>query len=289
MRFDVAVSRSFLSLITGSFSTPAAGNPTVAMVEAAYRHHHLDARYLNCDVVPEALGDAVRGAHAMGWAGFNCSIPHKVAVLEHLDHLAPSAELIGAVNCVVRRDGELIGENTDGQGFLALLRTLIDPSGQALVLFGAGGAARAIAIESALAGVACITVVNRDPNRGAELVRLLRTSTPASAELVVWDQTYRLPEAASVVVNATSIGLAPDVDARLEIELDSLLPHMVVADVIPNPPRTAFLRDAQARGCVTLDGLGMLVNQAVLGIEHWTGMAAEPTVMRKALEQALDL
>jgi shikimate dehydrogenase len=258
------------------------------MVEAAYRHHGLDARYINCDVAAEALGDAVRGALAMGWAGFNCSIPHKVAVLAHLDGLAPSAELIGAVNCVVVQDGELIGENTDGQGFLASLRTLIDPSGLQLVLFGAGGAARAIAVESALAGVASVTVVNRDHDRGAELVQLLRRHTPASAELVVWDRPYRLPESASVVVNATSIGLAPNVDARLQIELDSLAPQMVVADVIPNPPHTALLRDAQAKGCVTLDGLGMLVNQALLGIEHWTGIAAEPTVMRTALEDALN-
>jgi shikimate dehydrogenase len=289
VRFDMAVARTFLSLITGSFSTPAAGNPTVAMVEAAYRHHRLDARYLNCEVAADALGDAVRGARAMGWAGFNCSIPHKVAVLEHVDRLAPSAELIGAVNCVVARDGELVGENTDGQGFLASLRTLIDPSGQELVLFGAGGAGRAIAVESALAGATLITVVNRDRDRGAQLVSLLRTHTAASAELVVWDRPYRLPDSTSVVVNATSIGLAPDADARLEIEFDSLAPDMVVADVIPNPPRTALLRDAQVRGCVTLDGLGMLVNQAVLGIEHWTGIAAEPSVMRAALEEALDL
>src|ERR1700730_3531705 len=110
---------NFLSLLTGSFAMPAAETPTVAMVEAAYRHHQLDARYINCDVAPEALGDAVRGARAMGWAGFNCSKTHKVAVLQQLDPLAPSAEVIGAVNCVVHRDGELIGENTDGRGFLA--------------------------------------------------------------------------------------------------------------------------------------------------------------------------
>jgi shikimate dehydrogenase len=281
--------KSFLSTITGSFSTPAAGNPTVAMVEAAYRHHGLDARYVNCDVSADALGDAVRGARAMGWAGFNCSIPHKLPVVAHLDRLAPSAELIGAVNCVVDRGGVLVGENTDGQGFLASLRTLIDPAGLALVVFGAGGAARAIAVEAALAGAASVTVVNRSPERGAELVELLRTSTPASAEFVAWDRPFRVPETASIVVNATSIGLAPDVDGRIELELGSLLPQMVVADVIPNPPQTVLLRDAQARGCVTLDGLGMLVNQAVIGIKHWTGVAADPAVMRSALEEALGL
>src|SRR5882757_3172869 len=178
---------SFLSVITGSFALPAGENPTVAMVEAAYRHHGLDARYLNCEVEPEALGDAVRGARAMSWVGFNCSLPHKVAVIEHLDGLADSAAVIGAVNCVVRREGRFIGENTDGQGFLTALRTVVDPAGKSFVMFGAGGAARAIAVESALAGAASITIVNRDPNRGTKLVTLLNEKTRARADLVVWD------------------------------------------------------------------------------------------------------
>jgi shikimate dehydrogenase len=259
---------SFLSLLTGSFATPAAENPTVAMIEAAYRHHHLDARYVNCDVAPGDLGDAVRGARAMGWAGFNCSIPHKVAVIEHLDRLGVSAEVIGAVNCVVRDGERWVGENTDGQGFLSSLRTVVDPAGASLVLFGAGGAARAIAVECALAGVASITVVNRDPARGRELVELLAERTPAHAELVVWDTTQRVPETTGIVVNATSIGLFPDVEARLDLDPDSLSPGMVVADVIPNPPRTLLLRDAEARGATVLDGMGMLVNQGVISIRH---------------------
>ncbi len=276
---------SFLSILTGSFSTPAAENPTVAMVEAAYRHHGLDARYLNCEVEPEALGDAVRGARAMGWVGFNCSIPHKVAVIEHLDGLADSAAVIGAVNCVVRRDGGYIGENTDGQGFLTALRTIVDPAGKSLLVFGAGGAARAITVEAALAGAAAITIVNRDPARGSELVALLNERTPARAELVVWDRTHRIPEATDIVVNATSIGLFPDVDARLDLDPDTLRPGMVIADVIPNPPRTRLIRDAEARGCTVLDGLGMLVNQGVIGIRHWTGIDPDPAVMRRKLEE----
>jgi shikimate dehydrogenase len=255
------------------------------MIEAAYRHHRLDARYINCDVSPQALGDAVRGARAMGWAGFNCSLPHKIAVLEYLDELAESAAVIGAVNCVVHRNGRLIGENTDGKGFLTSLRSTVDPAGKDLVLFGAGGAARAIAVEAALAGTASITVVNRDAKRGAELVALINEKTPAQAELVVWDGPYRLPEPTTIVVNATSIGLFPDVDARLEIDLESLQPHMIVADVIPNPPRTVLIRDAQVRGCTTLDGLGMLVNQGVISIAHWTGVAADPSVMRRKLDE----
>ena len=119
--------KTFLSLITGSFATPAAENPTVAMIEAAYEHHNINARYLNCEVAPQAVGDAVRGARAMGWVGFNCSIPHKVTVIEYLDGLGDSAALIGAVNCVLRRDNRYIGENTDGQGFSRPCARLLIP------------------------------------------------------------------------------------------------------------------------------------------------------------------
>jgi shikimate dehydrogenase len=276
---------SYLSLLTGSFSEGAADNPTVAMIEAAYRHHGIDARYVNCEVAPEGLGDAVRGARAMGWAGFNCSIPHKVTVVEHLDGLGESASVIGAVNCAVARDGRLIGENTDGQGFMTALRTVVDPAGRSLVLFGAGGAARAIGVEAALAGAGPITVVNRDTGRGTELVDLLNERTPADAELVPWRGDYRVPEGADIVVNATSVGLYPDVDARLDVDPGSLRAGMVVADVIPNPPRTALLAEAEARGCTVLDGLGMLVNQGVISIRHWTGVDADPEVMRRKVEE----
>lgn len=275
---------NFLSVLTGSFATPAAENPTVAMIEAGYRHHGIDARYLNCEVAPEALGDAVRGARAMGWAGFNCSIPHKVAVVEHLDGLGDSAAVIGAVNCVVRRDDRLIGENTDGQGFLAALRTVVDPAGKRLVIFGAGGAARAIAVEAALAGAGPITIVNRDRRRGVELVAHLDEQTTADARLEPWDGTYRVPDTTDIVVNATSVGLFPDVDGRLDLDLDTLRTPMVVADVIPNPPTTPLLRDAAGRGCRVLDGLGMLVNQGLISIRHWTGVDADPTIMRRTLE-----
>src|SRR6202167_5969045 len=185
---------NFLSKLVGSFATPSAENPTVAMIEAAFAHHGIDARYINCEVAPADLGAAVRGARAMGWLGFNCSIPHKVAVIAHLDGLAESAATIGAVNCAVLRLGRLIGENTDGKGFIESLRTLVDPAGKKLTLFGAGGAARAIAVESALAGARAITIVNRDPARGGELVALINEKTPAVAYLAVWERTVTVDE-----------------------------------------------------------------------------------------------
>jgi shikimate dehydrogenase len=282
-------SRSFLSSITGSFATPAAENPTVAMMEAAFRHHDIDARYLNCEVGAPALGDAVRGARAMGWMGFNCSLPHKVAVVAYLDGLGESASIIGAVNCVVRRGDRFIGENTDGQGFLSSLRTVAELDGKQLVLLGAGGAARAIAVETALAGVSSITVVNRDAQRGAELVQLIQEHTPARADLVQWDAPYVIPEAADFLVNATSVGLFPDVNARLNVDVTGLRPGLVVADVIGNPPSTSLLRDAASRGATTLDGLGMLVNQGAISIEYWLDMSPDRDVMRRALEDAVGL
>jgi len=279
------MARSFVSKLTGSFSEGAAENPTVVMVEAAYRHHGLDYRYINCEVPPEKLGDAVKGARAMGWAGFNLSIPHKVTVIPHLDGLGESAAVMGAVNCAVARNGKLIGENTDGKGFLQSLRELIDPTGKTVVMFGAGGAARAIGVELALAGARHITIVNRDPKRGQTLVDLLNGKTKVKAELAIWKGTYAIPADVGIAINATSIGLYPDVNARLDIALESLRKGLVVADVIPNPPRTNLIRDAEARGCKTLDGLGMLVNQGVIGVKYSTNVDVDPTVMKRKLEE----
>ena len=276
----------FLHELVGSMSQGAAGNPTVAMIEAAFAHHGLHWRYINMEVTPADLSAAVRGAKAMGFRGFNCSLPHKVTVIPHLDGLGESAAVMGAVNCVVRRGEKLIGENTDGKGFLKSLETEIDPKGKSVVLFGAGGAARAIAVELGLAGTKRITIVNRSKLRGAELVALLRDKLKLDAELVVWSGDYAAPVGTDIVINGTSIGLyAPE--ARLALDLSSMKPGMVVADVVFSPVRTRFLDDAAARGCRAIDGLGMLVNQGIVGVQYWTGITPDAAVMRKALEAAM--
>ncbi|HUG19098.1 MAG TPA: shikimate dehydrogenase [Planctomycetaceae bacterium] len=276
---------NFKQELTGCFGKPVSENPTQAMIEAAYRHHGLDWRYLTIEVDPADLAAAVAGAKAMGFRGFNCTIPHKVAVIEHLDRLGESAAVMQAVNCVVIRNGELIGENTDGKGFVQSLKELTDPADKKIVMFGAGGAARAIGVEVALAGATHITVVNRSEQRGRELVELLNAKTTADAEFVLWNEDFSIPPETDVVINATSIGLFPDVDARLEIDFDTLTSKMVVADVIPNPPRTHLVRTAAEQGCPVIDGLGMLVNQGVIGIQYWTGIDPDAKVMRAALEQ----
>ena len=279
---------NFLHELTGSMSQGAAGNPTVAMIEAAFAHHGLHWRYINMEVTPEDLGAAVRGARAMGFRGFNCSLPHKVTVIAHLDGLGESAAVMGAVNCVVRRGGKLIGENTDGKGFLKSLASVADPKGKSVVLFGAGGAARAIAVELGLAGARRITVVNRSEGRGAELVDLLRGKLRVESELVMWRGDFAVPAGTDLVINATSIGLY-DTDARLGLDVSTLQPAMAVADVIGNPPRTRLIRDAEARGCRALDGLGMLVNQGIVAVHYWTGIEPDAAVMRRALETGLGL
>ncbi|HET6412213.1 MAG TPA: shikimate dehydrogenase [Anaeromyxobacter sp.] len=282
---------SFKQELVAVFGQPVAENPTQAMVEAAFRHHRLDWRYLTIEVSPASLGAAVTGARAMGFRGFNCTIPHKVAVIPFLDELGESAALMGAVNCVVRRGERLVGENTDGKGFLESLRPLRDPSGARVLVLGAGGAARAIAVELALAGAAALTIVNRTPARGQALLELLRGKVrerlgrDLEATFLPWRGEARVPEGTDVVVNTTSIGLFPDLEARVPLDLETLRPGTLVADVIPNPPRTRLLGEALARGCPVIDGLGMLVGQGRLGIRYWTGVLPDASVMRAALEK----
>lgn len=261
---------SFRHELTGCFSQGSDSNPTVVMAEAAYQAHGLHFRYINTEVEPKDLEAAVNGARAMNWKGFNCSIPHKTAVIKYLDGLGESATVIGAVNCVVNRDGKLIGENTDGKGFVKAFEEVRSASGQVIVLLGAGGAARAIAVELSLAGAKKIYIVNRTADRGKVLTNLINDNTNATAEFVLWDKTFVIPEDATAVINSTSIGMA-GVGALQDIDYDSINESMLVADVIINPPSTPFLEEAAKRGAKTLNGHGMVVYQAVVGIKYWTG------------------
>ena len=281
----MAVRTHFKQELVGVFGFPVAENPTQAMIEPAFAEMGLDWRYLTVEVKPEDLEAAVRGARAMNWRGFNCTIPHKVAVIPHLDRLNPAAELIGAVNCVINHDGELIGDNTDGKGFLQSLANVHGIKGLHAVVLGAGGAARAIAVELALAHAASITIVNRSIDRGQALSRLILDRTDAASSFVPWEGEYQIPERTDLVVNATSVGLYPNTQARLDLDIQSLRPGLIVCDVIPNPPRTCLLRDAAERGCTVLDGLGMLVNQGVIAIRLWSRCEPSPQIMRQALAE----
>jgi shikimate dehydrogenase len=279
---------SALQEIVCCMGQPVAGNPTQFMMEKAFAVAGLDWRYLTLEVAPDQLADAIRGMRAMRFRGGNFTIPHKVAVIPHLDELSEAAELMGAVNCVNRVGDRLIGENTDGKGFVQSLRDITDPAGKRIVVLGAGGAARAIAVELGLSGVAELVVVNRSPTRGAELAELLTQRVGVPAHYEAWEGDYRVPEGTEIVVQATSIGLG-DAEARVPLDISTLTSDMVVADVVFNPPQTRLLRDAQNQGCRILDGLGMLVNQGVIGFRVWTGIDPDAQVMREALEEYLEI
>jgi shikimate dehydrogenase len=279
----------FKKELVGCFGDPVWENPSEAMMEAAFNHHNLKWRYVTTHVPAENLSAAFAGVKAMGYKGFNCTLPHKVAVIEHLDGLGESAKVMGAVNCVVERDGKWIGENTDGKGFVQALEEITTPKSKRVVIFGAGGASRAISVELALNGATHITIVNRSEERGKEIVAILNEKTSAHADYVKWEGDYSLPDDTDIVINATCIALFPDVNDRVPVDAATLKATMIAADVIPNPPNTPFLREAAAAGCTTIDGIGMLVNQGRINIDYWTGVDANPDVMRDALHDVLNL
>ncbi|HKM56880.1 MAG TPA: shikimate dehydrogenase [Isosphaeraceae bacterium] len=283
--------QNYLDNLVGVFGHPAAENPGVIIQEAAFRDLGLDRwHFLTIDVDPDKLGDAILGLKAMKFRGINCTIPHKIEALKYIDKLAPSAKLIGAVNTIINDKGVLTGENTDGQGFMIALESAgVVAKGKNVVVLGAGGAARAICVELALAGVHRLTIVNipKDMALGASLVKILKENTEASVDYVPWVDKFKIPAGTDILVNATSIGLYPNVDDKPNIDYDTIAKGTYVQDVIPNPAYTPFLKEAEKRGLRWQSGMQMLVNQAALNITMWTGLKPNKDVMIKALGKAL--
>jgi len=283
--------QNYLDNLVGVFGHPVAENPGVVIQEAAFRNLGLERwRFLTVDVEAGSLGDAIKGLKAMKMRGINCTIPHKIEVLKYLDKVAPSAKLIGAVNTIINDNGVLTGENTDGKGFMIALESAgVDPKGKSVVVLGAGGASRAISVELALAGARKLIIVNipRDSVLAESLLKTLKENTRVAAEYVPWAGTFKIPADTDIVVNATSIGLYPNVNDKPDIDYDTITKKMYVQDVIPNPAFTPFLREADRRGVRWQSGMQMLINQAALNITMWTGLKPDKEVMRQALEKAL--
>ena len=283
--------QNYLDHLVGVFGQPVAENPGVVIQDAAFQAMGLERwHFLTLDVDKDQLENAINGLKAFKMRGINCTIPHKITVMQYLDEISESAKLIGAVNMIVNDNGRLFGENTDGKGFMmSLTSNGVEVAGKKVVVFGAGGAARAICVEMGLAGVADITIVNRAQDRplGDALMDILRKNTKTECRYIDWDGPFSIPEGTDIVVNATSVGLYPDVDAMPNIDMDSIKPTMFVQDVIPNPTETAFIREMRRRGIPCATGAGMLINQAALNIEMWTGQKPDKDVMYHALEKAL--
>lgn len=283
--------QNYLDHLVGVFGHPVAENPGVVIQEAAFESMGLKRwHFLTLDVEKDELGAAINGLKAFKMRGINCTIPHKIDVIKYLDEISDSARLIGAVNMIVNENGRLLGENTDGKGFMmSLASNGVDVRGKKAVVFGAGGAARAICVEMGLAGVEEITIVNRiqDCLLGESLMAILRENTDVKTRYVDWDGPFSVPDDTDIVVNATSVGLYPNVDAVPNIDFESIKHSMFVQDVIPNPTKTAFIKEMQRRGIPCATGAGMLINQAALNIEMWTGQKPDKEIMYRALEKAL--
>jgi len=281
------MARNFRQELIGVFGYPVDENPTVVIQDAAFEAKGLFWHYLTLLVKPEDLGDAMQSVRALNLQGINLTIPHKVACMQYLDEIDKSAKLIGAVNTVKNVDGKLVGYNTDGQGFTWALREENVPlSGATIALLGAGGAARSIAVETALAGAKKMYIINRNEQRGQTLTDLINEGTDCEAIYRKWEGTVQIPADADVLVNATSVGLYPDTNMP-NIDMECITGELVVCDGVHNPPQTAFLLEAARLGAKkTISGQGMLVYQGAIGFEIWTGETAPVDVMMNALTEA---
>lgn len=281
--------KNYRAELTGVFGDPVDDNPTGVVEEAAFAAKNLNYRYLTIKVLPEDLGKAMDSVKIFGMKGINLTMPHKIKVLPYLDELSPAAEIIGAVNTVIQKEGKLFGENTDGKGFVTALKN----SGETLdkknvTILGAGGAARAIAVECALNGAAYINIINRSIEKGEELASLIQMKTDSSAKYLNWKNNMEIPSDTDILINATSIGFSPNVTDKPDIDYTTITPEMCVCDVIFNPAETIFLKSAAENGAKTITGLGMLVQQAALNFTLWTGVEAPVDVMEDALKKEFE-
>jgi shikimate dehydrogenase len=250
---------------------------------AAFASLGLDWVYL---ALPVAAGDVARamaGVRALGLVGLSVTMPHKAAVAAEMDQLSDTADRLGAVNTVVRRGSELLGDSTDGAGFLAALRADEgwDPAGHRCIVLGAGGAARAVILALAEAGAASVSVVARRSTSAADAAILAgRVGAAASVDAVA---------GADLVVNATPVGMVGHRSQDLPMGLDTtrLGPGQLVVDLIYAPPSTTLLDAARDRGARVANGLGTLIHQAALQFRLWTGMDPPLEVMSAAAMAAL--
>ncbi len=281
--------KNYRADLVGVFGDPVDGNPTGVVEEAAFAALGLNWRYLTCKVAVEDLEAAIGGMRALGMRGVNLTMPHKVEVIRHLDELSEAARIIGAVNTVICRDGRLIGENTDGKGFVKSLQDEgLELQGKRIAILGAGGAAKAIGVECALAGAKKLVIFNRNAARGAELVKTIIENTSAQAEYIPWQGAAEIPADTDILINATCVGLHPHMQDYPNIDYAGIRPNMIVCDVVFNPMMPVFLQKAQERGAKVITGLGMLVNQAALNFEYWTGEKAPREIMMDALKKEFE-
>jgi shikimate dehydrogenase len=276
------------TVLYGVIGDPIRHSKSPVMLNRAFRETGVNAVYAAFRVTADRLAAFAEGARAMGMGGFNVTIPHKTAIMAHLDEIDPSAEAAGAVNTVVLREDRLIGYNTDGPGYVRSLKEEMGaaPAGKRVVVMGAGGAARGILYALALEKPAHIAIVNRTVSRAEELARSLPAGVPRAA--LGPDDLREACADADIVINTTSAGMSPNTDELpLGIDASWLKPDAVASDIVYNPMRTRFLEEAERAGCRAHGGLGMFIYQGAYAFEYWTGLAAPVEAMRETVIRAL--
>ena len=273
------------------FGDPVEHSLSPLMHNAAFRHLGMDWVYVPFHVKPDQLRAATEGVRAMGIAGVNVTVPHKVAVMQYLDEIDQESELIGAVNTVVCREGRLLGYNTDGRGFLRSLerQTGREPNGADVLIAGAGGAALAIACSLALAGARSITIANRTHSKAEAVAARVREYVPTRVVGLSQDDPAFLKALgeSEVVVHTTSVGMYPRHDVPPVLPVERLDPNSLVCDIVYRPQETALIRAARERGCEVLTGEGMLAYQGAIAFELITGERAPEELMLQTLADHL--
>lgn len=269
------------TILYGVIGDPIRHSRSPVMLGRAFRENGVNGAYGAFHVTPERLGEAIRGIRALGFRGLNVTIPHKIEVMAHLDEIDESAKAIGAVNTIVNEDGRLIGYNTDGIGYVRSLKEEAEPdlSGKRILVLGAGGAARGIVWALLREGLAEVLIANRTDARADELAAAFEDGR---TKAIPWHLLADACAAADIVINTTSVGMAPHTDA-VPADPSWLRPGAVASDLIYNPLITAYLQGAERRGCRIHGGLGMFVYQGAYAFEYWTGRPAPAAAMREAV------
>ncbi len=280
------------------FGHPVKHSFSPVMHNTAFKHLGLNFVYAAFDILPENLEVAMDAVRILNLAGVNLTIPHKERVINCLDSMDRAAELTGAVNTVVHRDGRLHGYNTDGSGFIRSLQEdcSLDANGKVVLLVGAGGAARAVGMQLALSGVSQLGILNRDARRGALLAGSIQKFTGVQTSVVPWprekhpaqeEELCRFFKAADLVVNCTSMGMKGSPGQLPPLPYHLAVSGQAAYDLVYNPGRTRFMEKFMQAGCTAANGLGMLLHQGALAFELWTGQKAPLDIMRKTLHRCL--
>jgi shikimate dehydrogenase len=270
-------------------ANPVAGNPTHYLIEQAFAHKGLDWRFMTFEVAPERLGDAMRGIRALGFHGVKIAEPFHETVIEHLDQLTEQARRCASVNLITNEDDRLIGDTTEGNAMVDLVRQHVNLEGRQAMIVGAGRMARAIAMSLADAGVSTIMIASRRAAAGQTLVELLTQQSTARVSLIEFgSSTIPVPADLAVLVNATSLGME-NASAKLPFDPASFGAKLVVADVAYNTSRTWLTQQAAERGCRIVDGLSVYVEQTALAVRAWTGVSPDTVAMREAAEEFLGI